>query len=437
MNNKIYMSDLNEYKGQKITVSGFVDNIKDLKCVQFLILRDHSGRIQVTIEKNDENKQMNEIVKSLTIDSTLDVEGVLNDAPGVRLNGMELIPSKIKITSVADELPLNYKEKSISRSVRHDYRHLDLRTERNYKIFQIETCFENALRQYCIKNGFIELHSPKITAKAAESGSEVFKMNFFGQDAALAQSPQFYKQMAMASGFDKVFEIGPAFRAENSNTSYHASEINMCDVEMSWVHDISEIEDFEEEFLKYAFEELNSKYGNTITHDFNSSLVNVDAVIPRVNFFEAKKILRNNYHYVGDRKTDFDRKEELLLGKYALENYKSDFIFVENFPFDSRAFYQKVDEKGNTKSYDLLYRGLEVTTGALREHNPDQLMNQVVQKGINPDDLQAYIELFKYGCPPHGGYGLGLSRVLMKTLSIDNIMDTNFIYRGPSRKLKL
>ena len=437
MNNKIYMSDLHEYKGQKITVSGFVDNIKDLKCVQFLILRDHSGRIQVTIEKNDENKQMNEIVKSLTIDSTLDVEGVLNDAPGVRLNGMELIPSKIKITSVADELPLNYKEKSISRSVRHDYRHLDLRTERNYKIFQIETCFENALRQYCIKNGFIELHSPKITAKAAESGSEVFKMNFFGQDAALAQSPQFYKQMAMASGFDKVFEIGPAFRAENSNTSYHASEINMCDVEMSWVHDISEIEDFEEEFLKYAFEELNSKYGNTITHDFNSSLVNVDAVIPRVNFFEAKKILRNNYHYVGDRKTDFDRKEELLLGKYALENYKSDFIFVENFPFDSRAFYQKVDEKGNTKSYDLLYRGLEVTTGALREHNPDQLMNQVVQKGINPDDLQAYIELFKYGCPPHGGYGLGLSRVLMKTLSIDNIMDTNFIYRGPSRKLKL
>ncbi len=437
MNNKIYMNELNKYKDKKITVSGFVDNIKDLKYVQFLILRDHTGKVQVTIEKNDNNKELNETVKTLSLDSTVNIEGVLNEAPNVKLNGMEIIPTKINVTSIAEELPLNYKEKNISRSVRHDYRNLDLRSEKNYKLFQIETYFENALRQYCIKNDFIELHSPKITAKAAESGSEVFKIDFFGQEAALAQSPQFYKQMAMASGFDKVFEIGPAFRAEKSNTSYHASEINMCDVEISWIENISKIEDFEEEFLKYGFEKLNSKYGNMIKNDFNSKLVNIDATIPRITFFEAKQILKNRYNYVGERKTDFDRKEELLLGKYALECFKSDFIFIEGFPFESRAFYQQVDENGNTKSYDLLYRGLEITTGALREHNYDKLLNQVLEKGINPDELKAYLELFKYGCPPHGGYGLGLSRVLMKTLEIDNIMDTNFIYRGPSRKLKL
>ena len=243
--------------------------------------------------------------------------------------------------------------------------------------------------------------------------------------------------MAIASGFDKVFEIGPAFRAEKSNTNYHATEINMCDMEIGWVDDINEIQKIEENFLKTGFEEINSKYGHIITKDFGTTLINTDVEIPTINFYDAKKILKEKFNYVSERTNDFDRKEELLLGKFALENYKSEFVFIQGFPFESRAFYQQIDNNRNTKSYDLLFRGVEITTGALREYRKDRLIKQIIEKGIDIKDLENYLELFEYGCPPHGGFGIGLSRVLMKTLNIDNIMDTCFIYRGASKKLKL
>ena len=437
MDNKIYVKDLKKYVDKEIIFDGFVDKVKDLKNVQFMILRDGTGKIQVSIPKNEENIKLNEIVKELTVESTVRVKGILKESDYVKLLGMEIIPSDIIATSLANELPINYKDETLPRNIRHDYRQLDLRQEKNNHVFRIETCFENALRDYCIKHDYIELHSPRITAKAAESGSEVFKFDYFGQKAALAQSPQFYKQMAMVAGFDKVFEIGPAFRAEKSDTSYHAAEINMCDLELSWIYDVLQIEKEEEEFLKTGFEAINSKYGDIITHQFNAKLVNPEIKIPRLSFYDAKAILKKKYNYNSDKIGDFDRKEELLLGKYALETYKSDFIFIEGFPFASRTFYQQVDENHNTKSFDLLYRGLEVTTGTLREHRYEKLLAQIEEKKLNIDDLKAYIELFKYGCPPHGGCGIGLSRILMKTLNMDNIMDANFIYRGSTRKLKL
>lgn len=434
---KIYAENLDKYKNSEIDFQGFVENIRDLKKIQFIILRDSTGKIQVTIEKNDENQKLNEIISNLTVESTILVKGYLKDSPMVKLNGMELIPNHIEVLTKASTLPININDEEVSRSVRHDFRFLDLRNEKNRKIFEIETAFENGLRKYCNSNGFIELHSPKISGKTAESGSEVFKLNYFGEDAVLSQSPQFYKQMAIASGFDKVFEIGPAFRAEKSNTNYHAAEINMCDMEIGWVDDINEIQKIEENFLKSGFEEINSKYGNIITKDFGTTLINTDVEIPTINFYDAKKILKEKYNYVSERTDDFDRKEELLLGKFALENYKSEFIFIQGFPFESRAFYQQIDNNRNTKSYDLLFRGVEITTGALREYRKDRLIKQIIEKGIDIKDLENYLELFEYGCPPHGGFGIGLSRVLMKTLNIDNIMDTCFIYRGASKKLKL
>ena len=434
---KIYFKDLEEYKGKEIEVQGFVDNIKNLKSVQFVILRDGTGKLQVTIEKNDNNSELNDIISAINTESTVKINGKLIDSPSVKLNGIELIPQSIEVTSSAEKLPINYKDSGISRSIRHDNRFLDLRTERNHKIFEIETLLEESIREYCLANEFMEIHSPKITAKAAESGAEVFKLDFFGQRAALSQSPQFYKQMAMISGFDKIFEIGPAFRAEKSDTNYHAAEINMCDMEISWVDNIKEIESIEEEMLKHVFENINNKYSNIINKEFNAKTVNVDVNFPAISFAEAKNILKEKYNYIGEKSNDLERKEELLLCKYALEKYKSDLIFIEGFPFSNRAFYQQKDENGITRSYDLLYRGLEITTGALREHRYDLLLKQIIEKNINPNDLKFYLEMFKYGCPPHGGYGVGLSRVLMKTLNIDNIMDTNFIYRGSSRKLKM
>ena len=289
------------------------------------------------------------------------------------------------------------------------------------------------MREYCINNNFMEIHSPKIAAAAAESGAETFKLDYFGQEASLSQSPQFYKQMAMAANFGKVFEIGPAFRAENSHTSYHATEINMADVEMSWIDSFEDVMDMEEEWIKYSFKKVYEKYGEQIKKEFKTDLVNLDVKFPRVTFKEAKQILKDEYHFEGERADDFERKEEMLLCKYAKKKYNSDFIFVTKFPFAARPFYHNLDEEGLTNSYDLLFRGVEITTGAQREHRVDVLTKQIKVKEIDPASLEFYLEFFKYGCPPHGGFAIGIARVLMQMLNIDNIREATFIYRGPTR----
>ena len=432
---KININELNKHFNEEIEVQGFVDNIRNLQYVQFVILRDGTGKLQMTIEKNDENKDLVQIVDSLTLESTVKVNGKLLESPKVKLNGMELIPNKIEVTSKSlPELPIDIKNKDNTlRETRLDYRFLDLRREDNNLFFKCETLFEHALRQYCIDNNFIEIHSPKIAAGAAESGAEVFKIDYFGQTACLSQSPQFYKQMAMASNFDKVFEIGPAFRAENSHTSYHATEINMADVEMSYIDSYEDVMDFEEKWIKYALDKLKEKYGEAIEKQFNVKISDTSIKIPRITFAEGKKILKEKFNYVGEREDDLERKEENLLCEYAKKEYNSDFIFVTKFPFSARPFYHNLDENGLTNSYDLLFKGIEITTGAQREHRVDILEKQMIEKGIKPESLDFYLDFFRYGMPPHGGFAIGIARVLMQIFEIDNIREATFIYRGPTR----
>lgn len=432
---KLFIKDLNKHFGEKIELQAFVDNIRNLQYVQFVILRDSTGKVQMTIEKNDENSKLVEIIDNLTLESTIKVTGTLLESPKVKLNGMELIPDNIIVTSKSlPELPLDIKSKDNAlRETRLDYRFLDLRREDNNLFFKCETLLEHALREYCINNEFMEIHSPKIAAGAAESGAEVFKLDYFGQTACLSQSPQFYKQMAMASGFDKVFEIGPAFRAENSHTSYHATEINMADIEISWINSFEEVMDFEEAWIKYAIDKVKEKYGEEIEKVFNVKLSDTSVKIPRITFKEAKEILKSKYNYIGEKEEDFERKEENLLCQYAKEKYNSDFIFVTKFPFSARPFYHMLDEEGLTNSYDLLYKGVEITTGAQREHRVDILEKQMIEKDIKPESLDFYLDFFRYGCPPHGGFAIGIARVMMQMFEIDNIREATFIYRGPTR----
>lgn len=432
---KLFIKDLNKHFGEKIELQGFVDNIRNLQYVQFVILRDSTGKVQMTIEKNDENSKLVEIIDNLTLESTVKVTGTLLESPKVKLNGMELIPESIEVTSKSlPELPIDIKNKDNAlRETRLDYRFLDLRREDNNLFFKCETLLEQSLREYCVNNGFMEIHSPKIAAGAAESGAEVFKLDYFGQTAYLSQSPQFYKQMAMAAGFDKVFEIGPAFRAENSHTSYHATEINMADIEISWINSFEEIMDFEEAWIKYAIDKVKEKYGEDIERVFNVKLSDTSVKIPRITFKEAKEILKGKYNYIGEKEEDFERKEENLLCQYAKEKYNSDFIFVTKFPFSARPFYHMLDEEGLTNSYDLLYKGVEITTGAQREHRVDILEKQMIEKDITPESLSFYLDFFKYGCPPHGGFAIGVARVMMQMFEIDNIREATFIYRGPTR----
>ncbi len=430
----VKIKDLEKYYDQEVLIQGFVENIRNLPYVIFMVIKDDSSKVQVTIEKEN-NESLVKIVESITLESTVKIIGTCYNAPSVKLGQKEVIPKSIEITSMSlDQLPINIKTRDAAlRETRLDYRFLDLRREDNNLLFKIETLFEHSLREYCIKNNFIEIHSPKISASVAESGAETFKLDYFGQEACLSQSPQFYKQMAMAANFGKVFEIGPAFRAENSHTSYHATEINMADIEMSYIDSFEDIMDMEEAWLKYAFNKVYEKYKDDIKKLFKTELSNLDVKFPRITFKEAKKILQDEFHFVGERKDDFERKEEMLLCKYVKKKYNSDFVFVTKFPFSARPFYHNLDSDGLTNSYDLLYRGVEITTGSQREHRIDILKEQIIKKDIDPESLEFYLDFFKYGCPPHGGFAIGIARVLMQMLNIDNIREATYIYRGPTR----
>ena len=369
------IKELIDQENKEIVIQGFVDNIRNLQYVQFVILRDKFDKVQITIEKEDENnKELVKIIDTLPLESTIKVTGKVVKNEKVKLNGLEIIPSKIEVTSTSDvELPIDLKNKDNTlRETRLDYRYLDLRRVENQLLFKCQSYIEQMMREYWYNNDYTEIHTPKISASSAESGAEMFKLDYFGQQACLSQSPQFYKQMTMASGFDKIFEIGPVFRAENSHTSYHATEIEMIDVEISWINSVEDVMKEEENWIKYFISKLKEKYN-------------------------------------------------------------SDFVFITNFPYSARSFYVMKDEKGETQTYDLLFKGLEITSGAQREHRYDILKKQIIEKGIEPSLLQFYLDFFKYGCPPHGGFGVGMGRILMQIFEIDNIREATLIYRGPTR----
>lgn len=431
----IKIKQLNNYYNQRVTIQGFVDKVRDLQYVQFVVLRDSTGKVQLTIEKEEGNETLNQLVSSLTLESTIKVTGELLQNELVKLNQMELIPSDIIITSRSlPELPIdiNNKDKSL-RETRLDYRFLDLRRQENNLFFKCQTYILKTMRDYWVDNDFIEIQSPKISGTNAESGAEVFKIDYFGTPACLAQSPQFYKQMAMSAGFDKVFEIGPAFRAENSHTSYHATEIFMVDAEISWIDSVEDVMNMQEQWMKYFLNKLNEKYGTEIEEVFKVKISNTDVDFPKITFDDAKKILKDTFNYQSEKSDDFERREEELLCKYVKDKYNCDFVFITKFPYSSRPFYHMLDENGKSDSFDLLYKGVEITTGAQREHRHEILEKQIIEKGLNPKDLQFYIDFFKYGCPPHGGFGFGMARLMMKIFEIDNIREATFIYRGPNR----
>lgn len=433
---QIKIGALENYIDQEIELQAFVENIRDLQYVQFIILRDGTGTIQMTIEKSEEkNASFVELFKDLTLESTVKLKVLVSKNEKVKLRGMELIPLTVEVTSRSkEELPIDLKDKEKTlRETRLDYRFLDLRRRENHLLFSCETLIEHAMRSYFMDHDFMEIHTPKIAAGAAESGAEVFKIDYFGQEACLSQSPQFYKQMAIAAGFDQVFEIGPAFRAENSHTSYHATEIHMADVEMGWITSFEDVMDLEEAWLKSVIQKLNDTYGEEIKSTYQVPLVNTELPFARVTFQEAKHILKEECHFEAERADDFERKEEMLLCEYFQKKTGTDFVFVTNFPYTARPFYHMVNEAGTTESYDLLFRGIEITTGAQREYRVDQLERQMIEKGIDPNSLSFYLEFFQYGCPPHGGFAVGIGRLLMQLFGIDNIREATFIYRGPTR----
>lgn len=430
------IKELNKHFNEEVEVEGFIDNIRNLQWVQFVILRDKTGKVQITIEKEpSENQELVETINHLTLESTVKIKGKLLESPKVKLNGMEIIPSHIEVTSISSpELPVNIKEKDAQEiDTRLDYRFLDLRNEYNAKIFAIQSEMVKSMREYLYQNDFMEIHTPKLIAAASESGSEVFEVKYFDRKAYLAQSPQFYKQMAMTSGFERIFEVGPVFRAENSNTSRHTTEFTGFDLEFSYINSYEDVMDLEEALLTKMLKDIKEKYGDYILETYGKEVIVPENKFPRVKLADLYQALETRYGYkVEDAaKVDLTTEAEKLAYQYAMEEYHSEFIFVTDYPSEKRAFYH-MRKDGIPQGYDLIWRGVEITTGAQREHRYDILKAQAEEKGLTKD-VEFYLEFFKYGCPPHGGFGLGVDRLTMLLLGLPSLKEAMFIFRGPNR----
>ncbi len=431
---RISIAQLSHHVGEQIKICGFVETIRDQKKRQFLVIRDHSGQVQVIHEKRGEEDAIASQISIMCPESTVCVIGTVVANEIVKLGGMEIILESIEIIGPAClHMPINDQSSLDSRL---DWRFLDLRRPQNLLIFKIQTAAEHAMRCFWRERGFIEVHSPKLMETASESGAELFKMEYFGTTAYLAQSPQFYKQMAMSAGFDRIFEIGPVFRANPSFTSRHDTEFTSIDVEVSWIDSFEDIMQLEEEWLHYVLMSLQEEFGKEIKESYGVDVVVPEVPFPRVTMTEAYAILKEqNYAVTRAEKGDLDPEGERVLAHYIREKFGHEFVFVTDYPVSVRPFYhmRHADNPGLTKSYDLLWKGLEITTGAQREHRYEVLLRQVAEKGLSVEPLQHYLDFFQYGCPPHGGYGAGLTRLLMTLLELKNVREVTYLYRGPNR----
>ena len=439
---RTYIADIKNNLGKPVLVQGFVENLRDGKAMAFIVLKDITGKLQITVEK-EKAEHLCESISKLTPDSVVSITGTAIENEFVKLNGIELIPDEIKIESIADALPIMRKEipatkkkKAVERSSidqRIDYRWIDLRTDENQLMFKVQTVMVNAMRQFLLDHSFIEIHTPKLIGAASESGSEVFEVKYFDRSAYLAQSPQFYKQMAMASGFERIFEVGPVFRAEKSYTSKHTTEFSGFDLEFSYINSFRDVMKMEEELLTHMLKCVKEKYGDEIKELFGTEIIVPTTPFPVITLRELYDELEKEFGYTVDEseKGDLTTDAERLSYDWVMKKYGHEFLFITDYSAEKRAFYHMRDENGVPQGYDLIWRGVEITTGAQREHRYDVLKAQAQEKGLDKD-VEFYLEFFKYGCPPHGGFGLGIDRMTMLMLGL-HIKEAMFIFRGPNR----
>jgi len=431
------IGELRSHIEETVLIKGWLHVLRDQKKIQFLVLRDRTGMVQITHWKPN-NQELADLISTFTTESALTVVGKVTDNPSVKLGGLEIQLESIVVENLA-ETPLPFepfgdKDNLPALDFRLDWRYMDLRRTENLLLFRVQTTMEMALREFWIENGFMEMHSPKLMGSPSESGAELFELAYFDTKAYLAQSPQFYKQMAMAGGFEGVFEIGPVFRADPSFTSRHMTEFTSVDMEMSWVESEEDVMSNQERMLQYAYTRVKELHGDEIKNVFGFELEVPQVPFPRITMSEAHQILKDvGYQLPPDKKNDLDPGAERVLGETIKQRTGCDFVFITEWSFAVRPFYHMKKGEKLTRSFDLIAGGLEITTGAQREHRYEVLLAQAKEKGLSPDNIQFYLDFFRYGCPPHGGYGMGLSRLLMVMLKLPNIRETVYLFRGPNR----
>jgi aspartyl-tRNA synthetase len=430
------VADLHCHVGQTVTIAGWAQTLRLQRALQFVVVRDHTGAVQVTHRRD--GTPLEQSLEGLSPESAVRVTGRVVANPAVSLGGLELMPISVTVENRA-ETPLPI-DANTGADGRQDWRFLDVRRRAAARlVFEVQTTVEQAMRAFAYANGCTEMHTPKLMGTASESGAGVFEVGYFGRPAYLAQSPQFYKQHAIAAGIDRVFEVGPVFRAEPSFTSRHATEFTGVDVELAWIDGVEDVMDFEERMLNHVLSEVNAAHGAALAEHYGAKVVVPTVPFPRVTMAEALRIAGTGGGgaHRGDLapRNDLDPAGERAVAAWVHEATGHEFAFVTEYPASVRPFYhhRPAESPQLTASFDLLWKGLEITTGAQREHRYDVLLAQAAEKGLSPEPIRDYLNCFRYGCPPHGGFGLGLGRLLMVALGLDSIRDATFLFRGPNR----
>lgn len=438
---RTYISELRNCIGKTVRVRGRVDTLRDQGKIVFLILRDITGKVQ-TVAWSGGDTQVFNTTKSLIPESVVDITGLVKEAKQVA-TGFEIEIQEIKIDSVSKTpLPIVIEQpysKNISNlDKRLDYRWVDLRSERNNLMMRVATEMGKAFREFCINNGCTEIQGPRVISAASESGASVFEVKYFDRKAYLAQSPQFHKQMGIAADLDRVFNMGPVFRAEKSFTTRHLTEYTSFDVELGYIDSFKDVCKFEQEMIKYALKSIKERYGEDIKRVFGIDIKIPEGDFPYITVKEIKEKLSKK-GVPSKEEGDFSPEEERAISEIMEEETGSEFVFVHDYPHKNRAFYHMKDSSNPpfALGYDLFWKGIEITTGAQREHRLENLKDNAKERGISEESLKEYFEYFEYGCPPHGGFALGTERFMMKLLDFGSILETTYLPNTPNRLGKL
>jgi aspartyl-tRNA synthetase len=415
--------------GKKIVVAGWIEDIRNIGSIAFIILRDKKGTLQVTGLKKEKPELFEKLV-NLPRESVISVKGLCQKSDKAR-NGYEIIPEEIEILSLAETpLPLGVADKIESElETRLDNRFIDLRKSEIQAIFKIRNVIIEAVHEFLRKEGFIEVHTPNIIASSSEGGTDVFKLKYFEKEAFLAQSPQLYKQMLMATGFDRVYEIAWYFRAEEHNTRRHLNESTAIDLEMAFIKDEEEVMKILEGLVSHMWKKASQCKDEL---DILNKKINVPKLpFKRINYDDAiQKINKKGYKIKWGE--DIGTEEEKILGD-IMKKEGCEFYFITKYPIESKPFYTMPFKEKYSRGFDLACKGVELASGSQRIHDVELLKKRIKICGLNPKDFDSYLKAFRYGMPPHGGFGFGIERFLMELLDIKNIRECILFPRDRTR----
>ncbi len=421
-----------DFQGKRICINGAVHTVRDMGEIAFIILRKAEGLVQCVYEEGKTDFDLRILQEGCTVEA----EGVVGREARAP-HGFEVKLSSLKVLSMpakdtAYPIPVSKWKLQTSLETKLALRPISLRNLRERAIFKLQEGLVRGFRDFLHKENFTEIHTPKIVTGNAEGGANVFKLEYFGKPAFLAQSPQTYKQ-AMVGVYDRVFEVAPVFRAEKHNTVRHLNEYTSMDFEMGYIDSFEDIMAMEQSMLVYTFALLQREYQKEIQM-LDIQIPDVSK-IPAVRFDQAKKLVSEKYNRAMKNPYDLEPEEEQLIGRYFEEEYGSDFVFVTHYPSKKRPFYAMDDPADDkfTLSFDLLYKGMEVTTGGQRIHDYASLTAKMEERGMAPEEFSDYLMAFKHGMPPHGGLGIGLERLTMRLLGESNVRETTMFPRDVSR----